>query len=309
MNLKEKVKEVIKKPRLAWVFLANRGFYDYMDDKRYLKLRYKCIMGRDLDLNNPVSFNEKLQWLKVYDRKQVYETMVDKYSAKLFVSEKVGKEYLIPTYGVWDKFEDIKFEKLPNEFVIKCTHDSGGIVIVRDKSSVDFKAIKSKMNKLLKKNFYRYGREWPYKNIKPRIIVEKYMENSSHSKEDSFSEGLLDYKFYCFNGIPRFLYVSYGLDNHDNASISFVSLDWSEMPFYRVDYKSFSKLPPKPSCFDEMLEICKKLAENTRFLRVDLYEVDNKVFFSEMTFYPCSGFMPFNDYKYDIEIGKYLDLT
>ena len=159
MNLKEKVKEVIKKPRLAWVFLANRGFYDYMDDKRYLKLRYKCIMGRDLDLNNPVSFNEKLQWLKVYDRKQVYETMVDKYSAKLFVSEKVGKEYLIPTYGVWDKFEDIKFEKLPNEFVIKCTHDSGGIVIVRDKSSVDFKAIKSKMNKLLKKNFYRYGRE------------------------------------------------------------------------------------------------------------------------------------------------------
>ncbi|SFB88815.1 ATP-grasp fold amidoligase family protein [Butyrivibrio sp. YAB3001] len=308
MKIKEKVMEAIKRPQMIWVYLSNRGLFNYMDDEKYLSIRYKCLLGRTLNIKTPLSFNEKLQWLKIHDRKQIYETMVDKYAAKGFVSERIGKEYIIPTYGVWDCFDDINFAELPNEFVIKCTHDSGGVVIVKDKNSTNIKKIKSKINKSLKKNFYLYGREWPYKNVMPRIIIEKYIWNSMCGDKDIDYPGLIDYKFYCFNGIPKFLYVSSGMDKHDTAAISFVSLDWKRLPFYRLDYKQLTELPPQPKCFEKMLKICKKLAEGTNFLRVDLYEVDNKVFFSEMTFYPCSGFMPFNDYKYDIQIGEYLSL-
>lgn len=304
MSLNRKICEVIKNPLLFWIFLANRGFFDYMDDEKYLAIRYRCILKRKLNINKPLSFNEKLQWLKIHDRKAVYESMVDKCNAKAFAASRIGENYIIPTYGVWDSFDDINFDALPNSFVVKCTHDSGGIVIVKDKSKINYKKMKSKINTMLEKNFYRFGREWPYKNLHPKIIIEEYLHDATNP---NYSEGLIDYKFYCFNGIPKFLYISYGLDNHDTASISFVSLEWERLPFYRLDYKQFSTLPKKPNCFEEMISISKLLAQNTKFLRVDLYEVDNKVYFSEMTFYPCSGFMPFNDYKYDLEIGNYID--
>ena len=276
------------------------GFYKKMDDAAYLKLKFKHKMGSELKLDHPVTFNEKIQWLKLYDRHPEYSTMVDKLEAKQYVLTKT-KINVIKTIGVWKKFNDIDFEALPNRFVLKCTHDSGGLVICKDKTKLDYKKCKKTINKSLKRNYYYSGREWPYKNVRPRIIAEEYMEDDSGS-------GLIDYKFYCFNGEPKFLYISKGLDNHATASISFLKLDWSPASFKRSDYKQFEKLPEKPSCFNEMIEIAKNLSKNVIFLRVDLYQIKDKVYFSELTFSPCGGFMPFEEKTSDIELGNMLRL-
>lgn len=428
---------------ITWSMTKFPLLYRLLSDEKYLKLKYKALLGSDLNLKNPQTFNEKLQWLKLHDRKPEYIRMVDKYEAKKYVAEKIGEEYIIPTLGVWDKFDDINFDLLPDRFVLKCTHDSGGLVVVRDKSHFDIKAARKKINKSLKRNYYWSGREWPYKNVKPRIIAEKYMEDDRlrelrdykffcfggmakcfkvdfdrfvehhanyYDKDKNllnlgekicppiinktielpktldamkdFSEklskeipflrcdfydvngevyfgemtfypaggfgaftskewdeklgswinlpgggyflvdhdfivclrksqeisGLIDYKFYCFNGEPKFLYISSGLENHRSAHISFVNLDWTFAPYERGDYKPFEALPPKPLCFDEMLKKCKILSEGQSFLRVDLYQINNKVYFSELTFSPCSGFMPFKDEASDYNIGKLIQL-
>lgn len=283
-------------------YFSRRGHYKGMDDEKYLRLVYKSKMKRELNLDNPKTFNEKLQWLKLYDRKPEYTRMVDKYEAKLYVAEKIGEEHIIKNYGVWDNFDDIDFDKLPDRFVLKCTHDCGGLVICRDKSKLDLAAARKKINKSLKVNYFYSGREWPYKDVKPRIIAEEYMEDGQDCV------GLMDYKFYCFGGEPKFLYISKGLETHATASISFVNLDWTRAKYERSDYKPFDVLPEKPGAFDEMIEICKKLSAGTSFLRVDLYEIMGKVYFSELTFSPCSGFMPFRDPAHDRELGEMIDL-
>ena len=423
----------------------------YLPDSLYLKQLFKRKLGRKLDLKNPQTFNEKLQWLKLYDRNPEYTKMVDKYEVKKYVANKIGEQYIIPTLGIWNKFEEIDFDTLPNQFVLKTTHDSGGVVICRNKDIFDYKAAKKKLKSSLKNNFYYLGREWPYKNVKPRIIAEKYMEDSStkdlrdykffafdgvvkalfiatdrqnQNEETKFdfydsdfkhldftnghpnsnieiekpqrfeemkklaeklsekipqircdfyeingnvyfgeltffhwsglppfnpeewdktfgdwiklpkanggggsmcigsdyvlwlhvekiasvSKTLTDYKFYCFNGVPKFLYISKGLENHATASISFVTLDWTFAPYGRSDYKPFDALPEKPSKFSEMIEICKKLSANHKFLRVDLYQINNQIYFSELTFSPCSGMMPFKTLEQDVKMGKLLSL-
>lgn len=289
-------------PEYRFLIRGYYGGYRNMPDDVYLKRKFKIIMKKELDLDNPQTFNEKLQWLKLYNRKPIYTQMVDKLGAKDYVAERIGSDYIIPTLGVWDSFDDIDFDSLPDRFVLKCTHDSGGLVICRDKAAFNKKAAKKKINKSLKKNYYYSGREWPYKDVKPRIIAEAYME------DNKLAEGLTDYKFYCFGGEPKFLYVSAGMEDHATASISFVTLDWTFAPYERSDYKPLSELPQKPSCFEEMLEICKKLAKNIPFLRVDLYEINGKIYFSELTFHPCSGFMPFANAEHDLEIGNLLEL-
>lgn len=175
----EKVLEYVKHPTKIFIFLQNRCNFKVLPDKMYLKICYKLATGKKLDLKNPQTFNEKLQWLKLYDRKPEYTRMVDKYEAKKYVAEKIGEEYIIPTLGVWDHFDEIDFDSLPDQFVLKCTHDSGGLVIVRDKAKLDKVAAKQKIEKSLKRNYYYSGREWPYKDVKPRIIAEKYMEDIS----------------------------------------------------------------------------------------------------------------------------------
>jgi len=297
----QKILTYLKNPMRAFVKLGGLGFFNWMSDETYLKIAFRSLMGKKLDLKNPQTFNEKLQWLKLYDRKPIYTTMVDKYEAKKYVADIIGEQYIIPTLGVWDKFEDINFDKLPNQFVLKCTHDSGGLVICRDKSKFDVSAAKKKINRSLKRNYFWQGREWPYKNVQPRIIAEKYME-------DAQSGDLKDYKFYCFNGEPKFLYVSGGLENHDTARISFLTLDWQFAPFYRQDYKSFEILPTKPNCYEQMLQICKKLAAGHTFLRVDLYEINKQVYFSELTFHPSSGMMPLGEITQDVLMGNFLTL-
>ena len=273
----------------------------FIPDGIYLRWQYKKVTGKKLNLKNPQTFNEKLQWLKLHDRKPEYTMMVDKFAVKEYVADKIGAEYVIPTLGVWNHFDEIDFDALPNQFVLKCTHDSGSVVICRDKAAFNMAEAREKIENGLKHNFYWQFREWPYKNVKPRIIAEKYMENNE--KE------LVDYKFYCFNGKPKFLYVSEGLENHTTAKISFLNLDWSFAPYERVDFAPFMVLPIKPNQYENMIKIAKTLSSYIPFIRVDLYEIDNIVYFSELTFFPCGGFMPFKNSEHDIEVGKMLKLT
>ena len=297
----KKVLRALKEPKKIIFYLESKGFFNFLSDESYLKFFYKLNTCKKLNLKNPKTFNEKLQWLKLYDRKDIYTTMVDKYEVKKYVSKLIGEEYVVENLGVWEKFDDIDFDKLPNQFVLKCTHDSGGLVICRDKSKLDLAKAKQKINKSLNRNYFYNGREWPYKNVKPRIIAEEYLEN----KKD---QGLRDYKFYCTDGKVLCLYVSEGLEDHSTASISFLNKDWSFAEFKRDDFKPFDKLPHKPEKYDEMLEISEKLSKGYKFLRVDLYEVNGKVYFSEFTFSPCSGYMPFSPDEWDEKLGEMIEL-
>ena len=273
-----------------------------MPDKPYLQLYYLAKLKKVLHLKNPQSINEKLQWLKLYDRKKVYTTMVDKHEAKKYVAERIGESYIIPTIGVWDRVEDIDFASLPEKFVLKCTHDSGGLIVCRDKSKLDLDKTKKILQRSLQNDFYLEAREWPYKNVKRRIIAESYMEDEKQKN------GLTDYKFYCFDGKAEFLYISKGLEDHSVASISFLNLDWSFASFQRSDYKGFESLPEKPAGYETMLKLAAELSQGMSFLRVDLYEIGGRIYFSELTFTPCGGTMRFAPPEWDDKIGKLLTL-
>lgn len=296
-----KIKRFLTDPVIRLSYLSELGLFNHMSDRDYLKRKYQVIMHKELDLDNPQTFNEKLQWLKLYDRKPIYTTMVDKYEVKKYVTSMIGEKYIISTLGIWEHFDDVDFDSLPNQFVLKCTHDSGGLVICKDKSNFDKISAKKKIERCLKRNYYWSGREWPYKNVKPRIIAEKYME-------DSIDKKLTDYKFYCFNGVVKFLYVSTGLDNHSTAQMSFYDTQFNKMPFRRSDYRELEHTPKKPCHFAEMIEIAEKLSGDIPFLRVDLYEIDEQIYFSELTFYPCSGLMVTEPEEWDAMLGEWLDL-
>ncbi len=282
------------------VFLG--GKFAVIPDKLYLSSLFYLMFDKRINWKKPVSFNEKIQWLKVNDRNPIYTKLVDKYEAKEYVASVIGKEYIVPTYAIWDDVSSIDFDSLPNSFVLKCTHNSAiGLCVCRDKKNLNIETTIANLRIGLEKNHYIKGREWPYKNVKPRIIAEKYLQDVDGS-------GLTDYKFYCFNGEPKYLYVSMDLDKHDEGRISFLNIDWTFAPFGRTDYKPLKELPKKPSKFDEMLIIVRKLSKGHKFLRVDLYQVGEKVFFSELTFHPCGGFMPFTPQEYDTILGKELEL-
>lgn len=270
-----------------------------VSDKSFLKASYFRIFKRPLNLSHPESFNEKIQWMKLYDRDPRYTAFSDKYQAKELVAQRIGTKYIIPTLGVWEHFSQIDFSSLPRQFVLKCTHDSGGLVICRDKESLDREQARKKLESSLRRNFYDRFREWQYKDIPPRIIAEAYMQ-------DGENPSLRDYKFYCFDGKPAFLYVSEGLENHASARLGFLNLDWSPAPFRRADYAAFDTLPSRPGCFEEMLDVARRLSEGFRFVRVDLYEINGKVYFGEMTFTPSSGFIPFIPDEADRQIGRLL---
>ena len=278
------------------------NFLRFIPDQIYIRMLWRAKMHTKLNLANPQTFNEKLQWLKLNDRKPQYTQMVDKAAVKEYVASIIGDKYIIPTLYTYEYFEDIDFSRLPDQFVLKCTHDSGGLCVCRDKAQFDIEAARNKLNKSLHNNFFYYGREYPYKDVPKKIICEKYMQDGQNLE-------LRDYKFYCFNGDPKFLYLSEGMENHKTAKISFVNMDWSFAPFHRTDYASFSELPAKPDKFDEMLDIAKKLSNGIPFIRVDLYEINDQVFFGELTFTPCAGFMPFSPPEWDLKIGEMLSLN
>ena len=276
-------------------------FSKLIPDKLYLKLKYRSKTGKKLDFKNPKTFNEKLQWLKLYDRKDIYTTMVDKSEAKKYVADIIGKEYIIPTIGVYDKFEDIDFKELPKQFVIKCTHDSGGLVICKNKDQLDIDEAREKITDCLKKNYYWRGREWQYKNVRPRILVEKYMEDKS-------SKTMRDYKFFCFDGKPEIMYLSEGLENHKTARMSFYDMNMHLVDCRRSDYRPLEYIPERPKNFEKMKEFSAILSEDIPHLRVDWYEINGKLYFGELTFTTCSGIIPFADENWDRRLGDFIRL-
>lgn len=453
-----KFAKIIRNPWLVYNYAAGKGFTDWVPDRPHLKAMYRASIGKGLDLDNPVTFNEKLQWLKIHDRNPLYTTLVDKYRVKQWVADRIGEEHVTPTYAMWEHVEDIDISGLPERFVLKTNHDCGGVVICRDRATFDLDAAKRKLAEHLKTNYYWRTREWPYKDVKRCIFAEEYLDpeegrddltdykmmcfggkvrceftctdraeddlhvdffdtnwnhlpftrhypNSEVPPEaparlkemvadaerlssgipfvrtdfyevagqyyfgemtffpgggmeefnpeswdaelgswielpNSFGGGLLvnddtvlllrasqrcgrresersfnaavngtvDYKFYCFGGEPRFIYISQGLEDHSTARISFLSLDWEFEPFGRNDYAPFEEIPKKPRSFDEMTGFARELATGIPFVRADFFEHKGCVRFSEMTFHPCAGFMPFDPPEWDEKVGKLLTL-
>lgn len=294
-----KIKKVLKKPLWIIVFLNNRGLH-IIGDEKYLKILYKLVFDKDLNLINPQTFNEKIQWLKINDRKEIYTKMVDKYEAKNYVADIIGKEYIIPTIGIYNKLSDIDLSKLPDKFVMKCTHDSGGLIICKDKKQLNFNKEKKKIAKSLKRNFYYSGREWPYKNVKPRIIVEKYMEESDKKE-------LKDYKLFCFNGIPQIVLVCSERYSSKNMCETWFDMNWNLIDVVESGHRIDTTIS-QPKKFKEMIALSKKLSNGIPFIRVDWYEIKGKLYFGELTFYPASGFEKFEPEEWNYILGKWLQL-
>ena len=289
----------LKKPSLIFFSLGIRGFFNWLPDDVYLKIAYRIRMGKKLDLNNPQCFTEKLQWIKLNDRKEIYHKMVDKYEAKEYVANIIGGEYIIPTLGVWNSYDEIDFDSLPEQFVLKCTHDSGGIFICKDKSTFDFEIAKKRINNSIKRNYYYNGREWPYINVKPRIIAEPYIVDSNYE--------LNDYKFFCFNGKVRCLKIDF--DRFKGHRANYYDVDMKILPFGEVI------CPPKPERkfdkpkeFYKMINFAEVLSKDVNFLRVDFYDVDGQVYFGELTFFPASGLGKFTPTDWDDILGSWMVL-
>ncbi|MDO5293784.1 MAG: ATP-grasp fold amidoligase family protein [bacterium] len=287
---------------LLFETLGHRGLFNWMPDERYLKVLYYIRMGKKIDLKEPKTFSEKLQWIKLYDRNPLYTQLVDKYKVRNYVEKRIGKQYLIPLIGgPWECFDEIDFSKLPDKFVLKCTHDSGGLIICKDKSKLDLRIARRKIERCLKHCFYDGQREWPYKNVKPRIIAEEY-------KEDSKDEELRDYKFFSFDGEPKALFIATERgDDNSETKFDFFDMDYNHLPFTN-GHPNAKEMPRKPECFDEMKVLASKLSQKFPEVRVDFYEVDGRVFFGEMTFFHWSGLMPFNPEKWDTIFGQWIKL-
>ena len=269
-------------------------------DKMYLKLLYKKCTKSKLNLDNPQTFNEKLQWLKLNNKKYEYTKMVDKYEVKKYVASIIGEEYIIPTIGVYDKFKDIDFDKLPNQFVLKCTHDSGGVAICEDKNKFDKIKARKILNFSLRRNYFYYSREYPYKNLKRRIIAEKYMK-------DEISGDLRDYKLFCFNGECKLIQVDF--DRFTNHRRNLYDTDWNLIEGLSIKYPSDKNtIIEKPSNLDEMLEIARKLSKDIPFVRVDLYLINGRIYFGELTFFHGGGYEKFTPEEWNRKLGDMIKI-
>lgn len=273
-----------------------------LPDRWFIQAKYFYHFKKFANLRNPKTYNEKLQWLKLYNRKPEYSKMVDKYDAKKIVASIIGDEYIIPAYGVWDKFDDINFDILPNQFVLKTTHDCGGIVVCKDKSKFDKDTAKKILEKHQKRNYYAEGREWPYKNVKPRILAEKFME-------DTETKELRDYKFFAFNGNVKMLFIASDRQSeNEQTKFDFFDENFNHLdlcnghPNRECDIK-------KPVSFELMKNLAEKLSKDIPHVRVDFYEVDGKVYFGELTFFHWSGFVPFQPEKWDEIMGNWIQLS
>ena len=273
----------------------------YENPEKSLKKIFLSRMGQELNLDNPKTFNEKLQWIKLYYHDPLYTELVDKLLVKDYISKMIGDKYVIRTLGVWSSFEDIDINKLPNQFVLKCTHDSGGIYICKNKSNIDIKKAKSILSNSLKRNYYYLGFEWPYKNVIPRIIAEEY-------KEDNITKDLRDYKFFCFNGKVKALFVATDRQNaNEEVKFDFFDENYNHLPI-KQGHENALIPPEKPSKFEEMKMLAEKLSINIPHVRIDFYEANNQVYFGEMTFFSYSGWTKFEPYEWDYKFGEWLIL-
>ena len=288
-----------KKIRAKMMEYLRPMVFNHLPDEVYLKLRFRKSFGRKLNLENPVGFNEKMQWLKLYYRKPEFARMVDKYEVKGYVKEIAGRDLSIPTIAVWNSVEEINPEVLPDKFVIKCTHDSHTVLICHDKKTFDFARAGKQLRKAMKKNFYYIGREWPYKHVQPRIIAEEYLENSQAS-------GLLDYKFYMFHGAFKLLNITERVPGGEtyvdyfDRNLQPVDLTWS--------YPHSGKVRRIPEVFSDMLETAEKLSSGFPFLRVDMYAVNGKYYVGELTFFDGDGFDRIEPESWEQVLGDWLVL-
>lgn len=297
-----KILKVIKNPYKIFVHLAYKGYFSNMRDDKYLKKMYRGAMGKKMNLESPKTFNEKLQWLKLYNRKHEYTMMVDKYLVRDYIAKKIGEEYLIPLIGVWDDPDEIDFEKLPDRFVLKCNHNSGlGMYICKDKSKMDVQWIKNELRKGLNQDYYLTGREWPYKDVPRKIIAEQFMEEASGSD-------LKDYKFFCFNGEPKMILVCADRFSKDGLRENFYDMKWNLMPVQRPKHPNTSYKIPMPKKLSEMTELARVLTKDISFSRIDFYEINGKIYFGEITFFPASGFEPFFPKEWDYTLGDWIQL-
>ena len=270
-----------------------------LPDKLYLSLLYEVRTGKKISWKNPKSFNEKLNWLKLYDRRPEYVKMADKYEVRDYIKEKLGDEYLIPVLGVWDNVEEIDFSKLPQQFVLKCTHDSASVVICKDKHQFDKEAAIRKLKASMDTNYFYPSREWPYKEIKPRVIAEQYMVDESHTE-------LKDYKIYNFGGKPELIQVDFGRFTHHERNL--YSTQWEYID-EQIEYpKNPAVQIARPDNLEEMLEYAKKLSEGIPSVRTDFYSINGKTYFGEITFYQEAGFGKFEHERYERELGDLIQL-
>jgi len=273
-----------------------------ISDKLCLKAHFYLRFGYELDLKHPSTFSEKLQWLKLYDRRTEYTKMVDKYEAKKYAASIIGEEYIIPTLGVWDRAEDIEWDRLPDQFVLKCTHDSGDLIICKDKSTLDKENAIKKLNEGLKRDYYMVWREWPYKNVHRRIIAETYVEPRPDTKD------LPDYKFFCFDGEVKGLFVATERQNpNEEVKFDFFDADFNHLPF-RQGHDHAKVTPKKPGNFELMKRAAEQLSKGIPQVRVDLYDLGDKVLFGELTLFHFSGMVPFEPEEWDKRFGEMLTL-
>ena len=302
MHQNNRIIKAIKHPE--WVlglFMRHTPIGRCMNDQLFIKWEFFSGMRKFPNLRNPVTFNEKLQWLKLNDIHPEYARIVDKAEAKEYVREVLGEgaeQYLIPTLGVWNTFDKIDFNLLPNQFVLKTTHDSGGVAIVKDKTTMNLGKVRAKIEHSLNNNFFYEHREYPYKGIKPRIIAEKFMVDESGTE-------LKDYKFFCFDGEPKMLFVA--TDRPFDTRFDFFDMDWNHLPF-KQGHPLATKEIKKPAGFEKMKEIARKLSKGFPHVRVDLYDINGQIYFGELTFFHFSGNVPFEPKEWDYKIGEWLHL-
>lgn len=290
-----------KKPRKVIRVLGDKGLLNWIPDKQYLKLVYWGETGRILNIEEPQTYSEKIQWLKLHDRKPEYSIYVDKYAVRSFIAETIGEKYLIPLIGVYDSVEEIDWVSLPDEFVLKCTHGSGSNIICPDKNSLDIEETKKRLQKWMNKNWYWFGREWPYKNVKPRIICEELIK----TENGGFP---YDYKFYCFNGEPDNVMVCIERES-GNPKFYFFDNEWNLLRYNLAGINAPQGFTlPKPKKMDEMFMLAKKLSSGFPFIRVDFFCENEKIYFGELTFFPASGFDVNLLKETDILFGEKLEL-
>lgn len=277
------IKKFLKDPKIYFISLLGRVLRGSIwADKIYLSILFRYRLKRKLDFKNPKTYNEKLQWMKIYDKNPLYSKLADKYEVRKYIANKIGEEYLIPLIGVWNSFDEIDFDKMPNEFILKCTHDSGSVIICTDKNSFDKKKARKKFNHWMKRNYYINTREWPYKDIEPKIIAEKLIGEKGKAP--------IDYKFYCFNGVVDCVMLC--LDRESgNTNFCYLSRGWKKLPYAKDEFDTCKdKIIYKPKSIDKMFELAEKLCKPFKSVRIDMYFEDDKIYFGEITFFNQSGF-------------------
>lgn len=299
MTALSKARQYVKHPARIYSFLAMRGFTDFVSDELHVRILFRAFFGYKLDLSNPKTFNEKLQWLKLYDRNREYTVMADKLASKAWASSRIGPQFVVPALASWGSAEEISLDDLPDQFVLKTNHDSGGVIVCRDKASFDLSAAKRVLSKNLSRNYYWYGREWPYKDIKPTVFAERYLPTG----EDG---DLPDFKVLCFDGIPRFIELHRGRASHHTQD--WYDCDWNLLDMNQEYAEQSGRSYPKPDCLGEMLRLSGILSSGVPHLRVDWFVVHGRLYLGELTFFDGSGLTSFDDPSNDLLIGNYIRL-